>query len=211
VNPPRVLLRRAWREHITIEDYERHMAAIGQAQANAALLEELFRNFAPRLGAQILFAGAGTGQCFDYLPPNLLGRHRSTFSDINPGYLAGLSERIHGAEISTVIDDVEDSQLAGPYDLSIAVLVLEHVDWRQAVHSLTRQAARVFVVIQQNPPEPTPNRLQGTLSILGEAPPARIDPDALTAALEGRSYRLLRTSRRAVQDGKTMLALDFVR
>jgi hypothetical protein len=202
-------LGRAWREHITIEDYERHMAAIGQAQANASLLEELFRDFAPRLGARLLFAGAGTGQCLDYLPANLLGRYRATFADINPGYLARLAERIGGADIATVVDDIEMSQLSGPFDLALAVLVLEHVDWRKAVHSLASQAARVFVVIQQNPDSLVPRQLEGTLDILHSVSPVLVQSDALIAEFGARSFRLLRRSEREVQDGKVMLALDF--
>lgn len=187
------------------------MAAVGQAQANASLLEELFLGYAPRLGARILFAGAGTGQCFDYLPANLLGRYRVTFADINAGYLARLAERLAGSDIATVVDDIEATRLAGPFELAIAVLVLEHVDWRRAVDSLASQAGRVFVVIQQNPAEPSPNRLDGTMAILHEASPALVDPLALTAAFEAHGFGPTRTSVRAVPDGKRMLGFDFCR
>ena len=88
-------LRGAWQELITIEDYERHMAAVGQVQANASLLQELFLDYAPRVGARILFAGAGTGQYLDYLPANRLGRYRTTFADINASYVARLAGRLH--------------------------------------------------------------------------------------------------------------------
>ena len=203
-------LRDAWQEVITVEDYERHMAAAGQVQANASLLEELFRDYAPRLGARILFAGAGTGQYLDYLPPNLLGRYRTTFADINPAYLARLAGRISGIEIATVLDDVEDSALAGPFDLAIAILVLEHTDWRRAVDSLTRQAARVFTITQVNPPGGSPNRLQGSMTALAMVPPTPIDPAALIAAFESRDFRCYRQTERQVADGKTMLAMDFL-
>ena len=39
--------RDLWAGHITAEDYERHMAATGQPQANADLLAELFRDSPP--------------------------------------------------------------------------------------------------------------------------------------------------------------------
>jgi len=203
-------LRGVWRDHITIQDYERHMAAVGQAQANASLLEELFRDHAPRLGAHILFAGAGTGQYFDYLPPNLLARYRPTFADINAVYLGRLSERITGTGIATVVDDIEDSRLPGPFDLAIAMLVLEHTDWRRAVQSLTRQSARVFVVIQQNPADPPSLRLEGTLAILEELQPVLINRDALIEVFKAKGFPLRRTSTRQVRDGKVMLALEFV-
>lgn len=204
-------LREVWRDHISIDDYECHMAANGQAQANAALLQDLFVNYAPSLGARILFAGAGAGQCFDYLPPNLLGRYRTTFADINPAYLERLSRRITGVDFATIVDDIERSRLAGPFDLAIAILVLEHTDWRKAVDCLTRQSGRVFTVIQQNPAEPPPPRLEGTMTLLEEAPPVLVDPVALTAAFEDRCFGCHRTESRPVAGGKTMLALDFVR
>ena len=207
----RAPLREVWRDRITIEDYERHMAAVGQAQANASLLEDLFLQFAPRLGARILFAGAGTGQCFDYLPANLLGRYHATFADINPGYLARLAERLAGTDIATVVDDIEATRLAGPFDLAIAVLVLEHVDWRRAVASLVRQAARVFVVIQQNPATPPPSRLEGTMTMLYESTPTLPDPATLVAAFEAHGFAATRTSLREVPDEKRLLAFDFCR
>jgi hypothetical protein len=202
--------RHAWQEVITVEDYERHMAAVGQVQANASLLEELFRDYAPRLGAQILFAGAGTGQYLDYMPRNQLGLYRTTFADIKPANQARLAGRICAMDIATVLDDIEDSRLAGPFDLAIAILVLEHTDWRRAVDSLTRQAARVFTITQVNPPEATPNRLQGTMTALATVPPTPIDPAALTAAFEVRHFRCYRRTIREVSDGKTMLAMDFL-
>lgn len=204
-------LRAAWQELIAIDDYERHMAEVGQVQANASLLKELFLDYAPRVGARILFAGAGTGQYLDYLPANLLGRYRTTFADINPSYLARLAGRIHGVEIATVLDDIENSALAGPFDLAIAILVLEHTDWRRAVDSLARQSARVFTVTQVNPVEAAPSRLQGSMTALAAVPPVAIDPADLTTAFEARQFTCHRRSARQVKDGKTMLAMDFLR
>jgi hypothetical protein len=204
-------LKAAWRDHIRIDDYERHMAANGQAQANASLLKSLFLNYAPPLGARILVAGAGGGQCFDYLPTNVLGRYRTTFADISAAYLERLSERLKGVDFSAVVDDIEDSRLAGPFDLAIVVLVLEHVDWRLAVASLARQAARVFTVIQQNPAVLPPNRLEGSLAMLEQVPPVLVDRAELIGAFEASGFRCHRTEQRSVAGGKTMLALDFVR
>ena len=65
-------LRDAWANLIRAEDYEAHMAAVGQAQANAHLVADYFLQ-APLLpGARILFLGAGTGQVFDYVSPAFL-------------------------------------------------------------------------------------------------------------------------------------------
>ncbi len=62
-------LREAWTTIIQAEDYDAHMCAVGQAQANAGLVLELFRERPPHRGAKILFAGAGTGQMFDFVAP----------------------------------------------------------------------------------------------------------------------------------------------
>ncbi len=59
----------AWLNQVAPEDYEEHMTRIGQAQANASLVEELMAAAAPPAGARVVIAGAGTGQVFDYLPP----------------------------------------------------------------------------------------------------------------------------------------------
>ncbi len=204
-------LREAWLGHISIEDYERHMSAIGQAQANASLVEELFRRHAPASGARVLFAGAGTGQCFDYLAPDALGGCYVTFADLNPVFLERLAARLGGREIATAVDDIEDSRLPGTFDLAIAILVLEHVDWRRAVASLARRCARVFAVIQRNPPGLAPRPLPGTLGVLHEVRMVLLDPAELTAALAREGFRLERSTSREVLDGKRMVALDFVR
>ena len=65
-------LRDAWSRTITAEDYEAHMAAIGQAQANAALVAEYLQAQPPSRHASVLFAGAGTGQMFEYVSPEIL-------------------------------------------------------------------------------------------------------------------------------------------
>jgi hypothetical protein len=41
-------LREAWTRFVAAEDYETHMAAIGQAQANASLVAELVPPRRPR-------------------------------------------------------------------------------------------------------------------------------------------------------------------
>jgi hypothetical protein len=66
------------------------------------------------------------------------------------------------------------------------------------------------VVIQQNPADPPPLRLEGTLAILEELQPVLINRDALTEAFEAKGFPLRRTSTRQVRDGKVMLALEFV-
>src|SRR5215472_3640532 len=91
-------LRRAWTEIVVADDYEEHMAAIGQAKAAAELTRYLIEAASLETGSRITVAGAGTGQMFDLLPPDLFHPYRLTVSDLNPLFLERLRERLthHG-------------------------------------------------------------------------------------------------------------------
>lgn len=189
------------------------MASIGQAQANADLVAELFAVSPPREGGSVWFAGAGTGQMFDFVDRGLLRPYRTTFSDINPDFLERLAARLQGSglAIETRVDDVELPELAACFDLVVAVLVLEHVDWRRAVAGICAlSAGRVFVVIQENPPDCVQRAAVGTMQVLREIEPHDMDCDALVRAFEEKGFGLHRTSIREVADGKKMVGLEFV-
>jgi hypothetical protein len=194
-----------WREDITAEDYERHMAATGQPQANAELLAELFSERPPARGASVWFAGAGTGQIFDDFPLEVLEPYRVTCTDINQTFLRRLAERFP-CEIA--VDDIECPTLAGPFELAVVILVLEHVDWRRAVSGLCGIARRVFVVIQQNPEGLVPQALGGTMSLVrGHL----LRADELIAEFARCGFQMARTSARSVRDGKSLVAMEFGR
>ena len=199
-------LREAWAAHITADDYERHMAATGQPQANADLLAELFRASPPARGARILFAGAGTGQYFDHWAPAGLAPYACVFTDINPLYLARLAARCAG---ETMVDDVEAPRVPGRFDLAIAMLVLEHVDWRRAADALCGLSRRVFTVTQENPAGLKARALPGTLRVLQEHPRELVERAALIAHLSGLGFTVTRTAIREVAEGKRMVGLDF--
>jgi SAM-dependent methyltransferase len=205
-------LREAWATRVTPEDYETHMARIGQAEANAALIGKLLH--APA-GGRVLIAGAGTGQMFDYLPAGFLAEQRVTCSDVNPAFLAKLRERF---TCETTIDDIEDSRLEPGWAAIVVVLVLEHVDWRKAVRSLARlDAEELLVIVQRNPTDVTaavtPGRTPpGTMSVFAnEAPPHLVPVDELIAELGRTGYAVESQEERGVQDGKFMIATVFRR
>jgi hypothetical protein len=209
-------LRDLWAGHITADDYERHMASTGQPQANADLLAELFRDASPAPGARILFAGAGTGQYFDYFPPAALGSYRPIFTDLNPLFLDRLAARCIAMRTpcQTLVDDIEaphGTAIFGPFDLAIVILVLEHVEWRAAVAELCGMAGRVFAIVQENPAGLSEGPLPGTLAALHEQPTQLLDRGELIAEFGGRGFELTRTSVRAVRGGKKMVGLDFRR
>jgi hypothetical protein len=201
-------LRDLWSGHITADDYERHMAGTGQPRANADLLAELFRDAPPAPGARVLFAGAGTGQYFDHFPPATLAPFACVFTDLNAAFLERLRTRFAG---ETLVDDIEAPRDTGPYDLAIVILVLEHVDWRRAVAGLCGAAARVFVVMQENPAELLARPLPCTLTALDDETAHLLDPGELAAEFGARGCELTRTSTREVRDGKKMVGLDFRR
>jgi SAM-dependent methyltransferase len=202
-------LREAWSGEVDPDDYEAHMASVGQAQANATLVLDLLEHAALPDGARILIAGAGTGQMFDFIPAATFSRFRLIGSDINVQFLERLRERV---KCDTVVDDVEDSRLAPGFDAIILVLVLEHVDSRRALASLARlNPKRFLIVIQQNPAAMTsavtPGReVRGTMRLFAETVSPRLVrfnevSDALAALGFGLDYRL----ESEVADGKKMI------
>jgi SAM-dependent methyltransferase len=209
-------LFRAWTEIVTADDYEEHMAAIGQAQAAAELTRHLIQAAALRHGGRIAIAGAGTGQMFDYLSPEIFRPYRLTFADLNPAFLARLRERLVtlGLEAETVEDDIERTALAPRPDLLIATLLLEHIDWRRGVEAFAGlRPGSCGIIIQENPPDMntavTPGRrLPPSLAKAVEnAHPALVPRDRLIAAMAAHGYACRDSAVRDVPDGKRLVAL----
>lgn len=206
-------LREAWKNRIEAGDYEQHMAAIGQAEANAGLLREFLQGLPE--GSRVLVAGAGPGQFFEYFPASEWGAWQVTFSDVNQAYLRRLRERAAGAVC--VCDDIERSALRGVFEAVTATLVLEHVDWRKGAATLCGYGARrVLIVMQQNPERMetavTPGRrLPGTLEEVRQLDPGLLDEAELTGFFAERGYELRERRPRPVADGKTMLGLVYER
>jgi len=202
-----ISLRDAWLGKIDPDDYETHMAANGQAQANASLVEEFFRDTPPSAGSRILLAGAGTGQIFDYLRAEMLAPYDVTFADLNPVFLARLAARVQAIRSRIRVDDIENPILRGPFDAIVAVLVLEHVDWRRAVAGMcARCDGCILTVIQQTAEgrHPTGEPV-GSMSILREVPPRAIALDDLAAEFRVHGFELRRSAARTVADNKRML------
>lgn len=208
-------LRHVWTSALRPADYEAHMAAIGQAEANAGHVADFLKRCQPHAGARVLVAGAGTGQMFDSIAPALFEGLRAVFADINPEFLACLRARFPGAVC--VADDLERSALSGEFHAAGAVLVLEHIDWRKGLDTLAALAPRwLFLVVQQNPVEMTmavtpTRRLPGSMQVFSEVHPELRDPEVVIGHLSMRGYELAERRPRPVADGKTMLGLLFTR
>src|SRR4051812_33774201 len=110
-------LREAWAS-VNAGDYDAHMAAVGQAEANAHLVRRVLADHPPA-GPRLVFAGAGTGQMFDYVSPDFLRPFEVTFTDISRPLLARLAQRLRDVAPDwsahrEAVDDVEDTRLSGP-------------------------------------------------------------------------------------------------
>jgi uncharacterized damage-inducible protein DinB len=207
-------LRQAWTSVIQADDYDRHMAAVGQAEANAGMIRKMLREATLPAGASVLVAGAGTGQMFDYITPESLGNLSLTFTDIREAFLSRLIarlERLKYPRFRAMVDDVERTHLGRGFAAIALVLVLEHVEWQRALEQMTAlDPARLLIIIQvqENPGPVRP--LVGSLSILADtARPALVPPDTLISWLDERGYSLARRYRRTVLDGKIMHGLVF--
>ncbi len=212
-------LRYAWAEIINPVDYETHMAAIGQAEANAYLIKDLIEAHPLQPTARLLFAGAGTGQMFDYVSPEFLADYQVTFTDIRAEFLEHLRARIdcNALGFETLVDDVECPRV-DKADAAALVLVLEHVDWPKALTALTRIGVeRFYLIIQVNPAgmqdavAPTRVLPRSLAQVSQEAKPELLYPDQLEGFMIRLGFSVELRVPIPVADGKTMLGLVFVR
>jgi len=213
-------LQLAWTQIITPEDYEAHMAAIGQAQAAAALTREIIQFTEPPDGGRLAIVGAGTGQMLDFLEPSLLRPFHITCTDLNPSFLARLKERLAEQGLTALVfeDNIEHTALEPEPDLLLATLLLEHIDWRLGVESFAAlRPAACGIIIQQNPPgmisAVTPNRRvpPSIAKAVEIAHPTLVPQEELLAAFDALGYTSQARWARNVADGKRLIALLFVR
>ena len=211
-------LRHAWTQIVTAEDYEEHMAAIGQAQAGAALTQYIIQSANPPAGGLVAIVGAGTGQMLDFLDPAIFRPFRIIYTDLNPSFLVRLQERLvrHGLSATVLEDDIEQTALDPGPDLLIATLLLEHIDWRRGVEVLAGlRPTTCGIIIQQNPPGMTSTVTPGRrvppsiAKALATAKATLVPHDELLAAFAARGYVCKSSCTREVADGKRLIALLF--
>lgn len=208
-------LRQAWTQIITGEDYDEHMAAVGQAQAAAVLTAEMIRNAGLRAGGRLVIAGAGTGQMFDFLNAAVFRKFRLICTDINPKFLARLRERLarHYLAAFVVADDIEQTALTGRPDFLLAALVLEQIDWRNGVEAIAvLRPAACGIIIQENPAgmtaTVTPGRsIPASIAAAFETEQPKLVPHKqLLSAFQARGYCCAGTWIRQVADEKRLVS-----
>jgi hypothetical protein len=213
-------LRRAWTQIVTDEDYEEHMAAIGQAQAGAALTQYIIQSANPPDGGRVAIVGAGTGQMLDFLDPTIFRPFRIICTDLNRSYLVRLQERFarHGLSATVLEDDIEHTALETGPDLLLATLLLEHIDWRRGVEVIAGlRPTTCGIIIQENPPGMTSTVTPGRrvppsiTQALATAHAILIPCDELLAAFASIGYVCKGKRAQEVADGKRLNALIFAR
>jgi SAM-dependent methyltransferase len=196
------------------------MSSVGQAQAAAELTGHLIQAASLRPGSRILIVGAGTGQMFDFLAPELFRPFRLTCADLNPVFLARLRERLtgHGLEAEICEDDIERTALTPGPDLLLSALLLEHIDWLQGVEAFARlRPLTCGIVLQENPPNMitavTPGRRlpPSIAKAVESAHPTLVSRDDLIAAMTVRNYVCRESKVREVPDEKRLVGLLFGR
>jgi hypothetical protein len=212
-------LRLAWTQIVTAEDYDEHMAAVGQAQAAAMLTADLIREAGLRRGGRVVIAGAGTGQMFDFLDPELFRPFRLICTDLNPVFLVRLRQRLfkRGLTALLVAEDLEHTALLEGPDLLLAALLLEHIDWEKGVEVIAAlRPAACGLIIQENPPgmatAVTPGRRipPSLATAVKTAQPKLLPHGELISAFEARGYRCAFTGRREVADAKRLVSTLFM-
>lgn len=214
------MLHKAWTSVVTGPDLDRHMAANGQAAANAALFVAMLRAMRLPPGAPVLVPGAGTGQFLDYLDPGEIEPYRFTFTDINPSFLEMLRERagrLPGIRFAAQADDVERPAAAGPFQAAIVVLVLEHIDWKVGVGALCAIGSPwlAFVIQRSEAGAAMASPREGTApsmrAFLEMARPTLVPERDLIARLAEDGFSLHARWERPVPDEKVMVGLLFRR
>ena len=213
--------QRAWTTIVEPGEYDLHMANVGQAQANAKIISDFLQSNSVKRPSLIAVFGAGTGQFMDWVDPVMLKQFHWIFTDISHRFLSELARRANRSglmEFQLILADIEALELPQLPEVTITVLVLEHVDWQKAVVQITACTARTaMIVIQENPvgmlTNVTPGREIPRSLIEGSkyANSHLIDAEALTNAMRTHGFELASNNSENVLDGKRMRALVFSR
>lgn len=212
--------RKGWSEIISAADIDRHMAENGQAQVIAELLYEMLQSVPVMKPGKILFAGAGTGQLIDYVSLEPLADVTVVFSDLTDRFRPRLEQRL--APFRTLHwqwkqDDIERTQLSGPFDAVMISMVLQHVEWTRAIDSIVSLTPKIIYVVEQRNDRGghavTKSReLAPSIRTFAEvANPALVPESQLTEKLNGAGFVKMLHLERPVPDDKTLFGLVYNR
>jgi hypothetical protein len=210
--------KKGWTEVVTPEDLDIHMAVIGQAESNAKIILEMFSEFPLTDTSKLLVAGCGTCQMFDYFEPQKIGKVQFVFSDINPSFFEQVKKRLKKySEIryKLVVDDAESTKLNEKIDGILAVLLLEHIEWKKGINSFIKlNPKRMYLIIQEQNDKKgfvtTGRKLQPSIEEFSKiANPKLVDEKELTEYLKKHNYEIAKIIKKEVPDNKLMVGLVF--
>lgn len=190
---------------VPLTDYEEHMKSSGVRQLDA--LSDLFADaLACRRPESVAILGVAGGNGLERIDGNIT--RRVVGLDVNPRYLEAVRRRfaaVHNLELHCV-DLAEEIAELEPVQLVHAALVFEHAGAERCLEnalSLVVPGGALSVVLQLPAeseanvgasPFPSIQSLGSHFSL--------IEPAWLGEKLDGRGFRLLRESRRALPAGK---------
>lgn len=200
-------------EEIDLSTYEKHMALSGVMQLQA--LHDIMRGqLADYPLPTVMILGVAGGNGLDLVDPRQVQRVYGV--DLNPEYLAACQKRYGGLDgcFVPLRVDLTDSSAALPHaDLVIANLLVEYVGCEVFAGRIGEIAPDVVcAVLQVSGREafvsdsPYREAFDGLSDICRE-----VDAPALTEALAGIGYRLLREAETSLPNGKLLLRLDYRR
>ncbi len=210
----------AWLHIVRPAELDTHMAAVGQAEANARIVKKLLGRLPLKRGARLLVHGCGTCQMFDYIDPSLLAHLHMTFADVSEEMLDATRVRLRRLPELTyevIVDDIESSAIREPFDAVLLAMVLLHVDWRRSLAQMLSLDPRWVMVVEQEQPAGTPivsasRPVPESIRRFSEiARPELIKRGELIRVMKESGYGVSEICERAVPDGKTMVGYCFRR
>jgi hypothetical protein len=210
--------KKGWTQVVTPEYLDIHMAVIGQAESNAKIILKMFLEFPLPNDSKLLVAGCGTCQMFDYFEPQKIGKLQFVFSDINPFFLELVKKRLKKyskIKYKLVVDNVESSRLKEKIDGILAVLLLEHIEWKKGIDSFVKlKPKKIYLIIQEQNDRKgfvtTKRKLRPSIEEFTKiANPKLVDKKELTNYLKTFNYNLSLCINNSVPDNKLMVGLVF--
>jgi SAM-dependent methyltransferase len=209
--------REAWLDVVHPADLDGHMASVGQAEANAAIVKEMFVRHPLAENEKLLIHGCGTCQMFDYVDLSIFGKSDITFADLSPRMLEVARKRLERFAHSShkiAVDDIERSNLNDRYDAALLVLVLLHVNWKKALENIIRLGVSSLYIIEQAQRgtfsmTPTAQLLPSMQRYQEVASPVLVSPDDLSDFLGRKGIKRMWTTEHRVPGNKSMLGFIF--
>jgi len=133
--------KKGWSEIIIPKDLDIHLLNIGQAKINSEIILQLFSKYPLNNKSKLLVPGCGTCQMFDFFEPKDIGIFNYIFTDINSSFFKLIKKRMSkfsNIKYEFIIDNIESTKLKEKINGILAVLLLEHIEWKKGINSFIK-------------------------------------------------------------------------